>query len=231
MELPAYHIPSAKTVLMHTWERLWGFIKKAGTILFLACVVMWVLSTFGMENGSFGVVEDTANSLMAMVGGLIAPIFAPLGFGSWQPVAASISGFSAKEAIVTTMGVLANVDEELVEDTIAVAAGVKTWFPSTAAAFYFLLFNMLDSPCLAAIATMAQQMQSRKWFWFAIIFQNVFAYAVSLCVYQFGTVLAGGPVGVGTIAALAVLIFMLYMLFRPDPYKHTKKAARRSVAA
>ena len=231
MELPAYHIPSAKTVLMHTWERLWGFIKKAGTILFLACVVMWVLSTFGMENGSFGVVEDTANSLMAMAGGLIAPIFAPLGFGSWQPVAASISGFSAKEAIVTTMGVLANVDEELVEDTIAVAAGVKTWFPSTAAAFSFLLFNMLDSPCLAAIATMAQQMQSRKWFWFAIVFQNVFAYAVSLCVYQFGTVLAGGPVGVGTIAALAVLIFMLYMLFRPDPYKHTKKAARRSVAA
>ena len=99
-------------------------MKKAGTILLLACVVMWVLSTFGMENGSFGVVEDTANSLMAMVGGLIAPIFAPLGFGSWQPVAASISGFSAKEAIVTTMGVLANVDEELVEDTIAVAAGV-----------------------------------------------------------------------------------------------------------
>src|SRR5699024_673029 len=106
-----------------------------------------------------------------------------------------------------------------------------TGFPSTAAAFSFLLFNMLDSPCLAAIATMAQQMQSRKWFWFAIIFQNVFAYAVSLCVYQVGTVLAGCPVGVGTIAALAVLIFMLYMLFRPDPYKHTKKAARRSVAA
>ena len=231
MELPAYHIPSAKTVLMHTCERLWGFIKKAGTILFLACVVMWVLSTFGMENGSFGVVEDTANSLMAMVGGLIAPIFAPLGCGSWEPVAASVWGFCAKEAIVTTMGVLANVDEDLVEDTIAVAAGIKTWFPSTAAAFSFLLFNMLDSPCLAAIATMAQQMQSRKWFWFAIIFQNVFAYAVSLCVYQFGTVLAGGPVGVGTIVALAVLIFMLYMLFRPDPYKHTKKAARRSVAA
>ncbi len=231
MELPAYHIPSPRTVLMHTWERLWGFIKKAGTILFLACVVMWVLSTFGVEEGSFGIVEDTANSLMAIIGSFIAPLFAPLGFGSWQPVAASISGFSAKEAIVTTMGVLANVDEELVEDTVAVGAAIKTWFPSTAAAFSFLLFNMLDSPCLAAIATMAQQMQSRKWFWFAIVFQNVFAYAVSLCVYQFGTVMAGGPVGIGTIAALIVLIFMLYMLFRPDPYKHTKKATRRSVAA
>lgn len=229
MELPAYHIPSAKTVLMHTWERLWGFIKKAGTILFLACVVMWVLSTFGMENGSFGVVEDTANSLMAMVGGLIAPIFAPLGFGSWQPVAASISGFSAKEAIVTTMGVLANVDEELVEDTIAVAAGIKTWFPSTAAAFSFLLFNMLDSPCLAAIATMAQQMQSRKWFWFAILFQNVFAYLVCLCIYQIGMFAMGGGITVGTIAAVIVLLVMLYMLFRPDPYKDQKVYSRRSI--
>ena len=221
MELPAYHIPSAKTVLMHTWERLWGFIKKAGTILFLACVVMWVLSTFGMENGSFGVVEDTANSLMAMVGGLIAPIFAPLGFGSWQPVAASISGFLLIFCNSMTLLLIASV----------LYLGGPGMNDIPALAFSFLLFNMLDSPCLAAIATMAQQMQSRKWFWFAIIFQNVFAYAVSLCVYQFGTVLAGGPVGVGTIAALAVLIFMLYMLFRPDPYKHTKKAARRSVAA
>ena len=231
MELPAYHIPSAKTVLMHTWERLWGFIKKAGTILFLACVVMWVLSTFGMENGSFGVVEDTANSLMAMVGGLIAPIFAPLGFGSWQPVAASISGFSAKEAIVTTMGVLANVDEELVEDTIAVAAGVKTWFPSTAAAFSFLLFNMLDSPCLAAIATMAQQMQSRKWFWFAILFQNVFAYVVCLCVYQIGSFAMGAPFGIGTVVGIVFALALVFLLVRPDPYKNSKVYSKRSVQA
>ena len=231
MELPAYHIPSAKTVLMHTWERLLGFIKKAGTILFLACVVMWVLSTFGMENGSFGVVEDTANSLMAMVGGLIAPIFAPLGFGSWQPVAASISGFSAKEAIVTTMGVLANVDEELVEDTIAVAAGIKTWFPSTAAAFSFLLFNMLDSPCLAAIATMAQQMQSRKWFWFAILFQNVFAYVVCLCVYQIGSFAMGAPFGIGTVVGIVFALALVFLLVRPDPYKNSKVYSKRSVQA
>ncbi|MCI8454038.1 MAG: ferrous iron transport protein B [Lachnospiraceae bacterium] len=231
MELPAYHIPSARTVFMHTWERLWGFIKKAGTILFLACVVMWILSTFGFEDGSFGMVEDTSNCLMAILGGALAWIFAPLGFGSWQPVAASISGLTAKEAIVTTMGVLANVNEELVEEAEVVAAAVKTWFPSAVAAFSFLTFNLLNSPCLAAIAAMAQQMQSRKWFWFAVVFQNAFAYAVSFCIYQLGTALTGGPVGIGTAAAGIVLASMLYMLVRPNPYKNQKKTALRSVTA
>ena len=174
MELPQYHIPQAKTVLLHVWERLKGFIIKAGTILFLACVVMWFLGGFGFVDGSFGMVEDSADSLMAMIGGVIAPLFAPLGFGEWQPVAASISGFTAKEAIVSTMGVLANVSGDT-EDAVNVAAGVASWFPSSIAAFTFLMFNLLDSPCLAAIATMAQQMQSRKWFWFAILFQNIFA--------------------------------------------------------
>lgn len=231
MELPAYHIPSAKSVLLHVWERLKGFIIKAGTILFLACVIMWVLSTFGFGAEGFGIVEDPSESLMAMMGSFLAPIFAPLGFGTWQPVAASISGFTAKEAIVTTMGVLANVDEEMVEEASVVAGAVKTWFPSAVAAFSFLIFNLLDSPCLAAIATMAQQMQSRKWFWFAIVFQNVFAYAVSLCIYQIGTFALGGAFGVWTVIAFAILIFLLYMLFRPDPYKNTKIVARRSVAA
>ena len=167
MELPAYHIPSAKTVLMHTWERLWGFIKKAGTILFLACVIMWILSTFGFENGAFGMVEDTENCFMAILGSALAWIFAPLGWGKWQCVAAAISGFSAKEGIVSTMGVLANVSEDLSEETDVVAAAIRDWFPTMAAAFSFLVFNLLNSPCLAAISTMAQQMQSRKWFWFA----------------------------------------------------------------
>ena len=229
MELPAYHIPSAKTVLLHVWERLWGFIKKAGTILFLACVIMWVLSTFGVGADGFGMVEDSADSLMAMIGGVIAPVFAPLGFGLWQPVAASISGFSAKEAIVTTMGVLADPNIADAEDAVLVAAAVRSWFPSAVAAFSFLLFNMLDSPCLAAIATMAQQMQSRKWFWFAIAFQNVFAYLVCLCVYQIGTLLTTGVFGIGTAVAFIVLIGMLYLLFRPDPYKNVKVAVKRSV--
>ena len=230
MELPAYHIPSAKTVLMHTWERLWGFIKKAGTILFLACVIMWILSTFGFENGSFGMVEDTENCLMAILGSALAWIFTPLGWGKWQCVAAAISGFSAKEGIVSTMGVLANVSEDLSEETDVVAAAIRDWFPTMAAAFSFLVFNLLNSPCLAAISTMAQQMQSRKWFWFAIIFQNVFAYCVALMFYQFGLLMEGGSFGIGT-AAVVVLLGFLYMLFRPDPYKNQKKASRRSVAA
>ena len=231
MELPQYHIPSAKTVLMHVWERLKGFIIKAGTILFLACVVMWFLGGFGFTNGGFGLVDDSADSLLAAIGGFIAPIFAPLGFGEWQPVAASLSGFTAKEAIVSTMGVLANVAESKSEDTVTVAQAIQSWFPSAVAAFSFLLFNLLDSPCLAAIATMAQQMQSKKWFWFAILFQNVFSYLVTLCVYQIGTLVTGGGFGVGTAVAFVVVAVMLFLLFRPDPYKDQKVYSKRSVNA
>ncbi len=230
MELPQYHFPQAKTVLLHVWERLKGFIIKAGTILFLACVVMWFLGGFGFVDGSFGMVEDSADSLMAMIGGVIAPLFAPLGFGEWQPVAASISGFTAKEAIVSTMGVLANVSGDT-EDAVNVAAGVASWFPSSIAAFTFLMFNLRDSPCLAAIATMAQQMQSRKWFWFAILFQNIFAYIVCLCVYQIGSFVTGGAFGVGTAIGFLFLIAILFMLFRPDPYKNQKVYSKRSVNA
>ena len=231
MELPEYHIPSAKTVLLHVWERLKGFLIKAGTILVVACIVIWFLSTFGFEGGSFGMVEDTANSLIAAIGDFIAPIFAPLGFGNWQSVASSLTGFSAKEAIVSTMGVLANVAESQSEDTVTVAQAIQNWFPSAVAAFSFLLFNLLDSPCLAAIATMAQQMQSKKWFWFAILFQNVFAYLVTLCVYQIGTLVTGGGFGVGTAVAFVVVAVMLFLLFRPDPYKDQKVYSKRSVNA
>ena len=230
MELPQYHIPQVKTVLLHVWERLKGFIIKAGTILFLACVVMWFLSGFGFTDGGFGMVEDSADSLMAAIGGVIAPIFAPLGFGEWQPVAASISGFTAKEAIVSTMGVLANVAGDT-EDAVNVAAGVASWFPTGIAAFSFLMFNLLDSPCLAAIATMAKEMNSRKWFWFAILFQNIFAYVVCLCFYQIGSFVTGGAFGFGTVVGFVVLIVMLFLLFRPDPYKDQKVYSKRSVQA
>ncbi len=230
MELPQYHIPQIKTVLLHVWERLKGFIIKAGTILFIACVIMWFLGGFGVENGSFGLVEDASNSFLAMIGGFIAPLFAPLGFGQWQPVAASLSGFTAKEAIVTTMGVLANVTGDG-EDPVTVAQAVQAWFPSALAAFSFLVFNLLDSPCLAAIATMAQQLQSKKWFWFAILFQNIFAYIVCLCIYQIGTFVTGGAFGIGTVFGFAFAGILLYLLFRPDPYKDRKGYARSSVQA
>ncbi len=174
-------------------------------------------------------VEDSGDSLLAIIGGAIAPLFAPLGFGEWQPVAASLSGFTAKEAIVSTMGVLANVSEELAEEAVVVAPAIAAWFPTSIAAFSFLLFNLLDSPCLAAIATMAQQMQSRKWFWFAILFQNLFAYVV--CLNDLPDRFADDrrclrhlerhrhcAAGDGA-----------YLLFRPDPYKNQKVYARRAV--
>ena len=228
MELPQYHIPQVKTVLLHVWERLKGFIIKAGTILFLACVVMWFLGGFGFTDGGFGMVEDSADSLMAAIGGVIAPIFAPLGFGEWQPVAASISGFTAKEAIVSTMGVLANVAGDT-EDAVNVAAGVASWFPTGIAAFSFLMFNLLDSPCLAAIATMAKEMNDRKWFWFAIGYQCLLAYLVSLCIFQFGTLFTGGGFGIGTVAAIVILIGFLYMLFRP--YKESTSLKANTVSS
>ena len=232
MELPQYHIPSAKTVLLHVWERLKGFIIKAGTILFLATVIMWVLSSIGTTGSGIGFVEDSNDSIMAILGGILAPIFAPLGFGKWQPVAASISGFSAKESIVSTMGVLANVAGDDAEDTMIVGAAIKAWFPTAVAAFSFLLFNLLDSPCLAAISTMAHEMQSRKWFWFAILFQNIFAYVVTLCVYQIGLVVTGaGSFGIGTIVALILAAILLFLLFRPDPYKNQNDVTKRSVQA
>ena len=232
MELPQYHIPQAKTVLLHVWERLKGFIIKAGTILFLACVIMWILSSIGNTGSGIGFVEDSNDSIMAILGGILAPIFAPLGFGKWQPVAASISGFSAKESIVSTMGVLANVAGDDAEDTMIVGAAIKAWFPTAVAAFSFLLFNLLDSPCLAAISTMAHEMQSRKWFWFAILFQNIFAYVVTLCVYQIGLVVTGaGSFGIGTIVALILAVILLFLLFRPDPYKNQNDVTKRSVQA
>ena len=225
MELPQYHLPQLKTVLMHTWERLRGFIVKAGTILFVACLVIWFLSSYGfaspkdevVENGEvveesveggFGLV-DADESLLADVGNVIRYVFKPLGFGEkvggWQSAAASLSGFSAKEAIVSTMGVLANVDEENVEDDAVVAEAISGWFATALAAFAFLMFNLLDSPCLAAIATMANELKSRKWFWFAILFQNVFAYVLTLIVYQLGMLFAHGHFGIGTVFAFISL--------------------------
>lgn len=218
IELPQYHIPSAKTVLLHVWERVWSFLKKAGTILFLCCMVMWFLATFGVENGAFAMVEDMEASFLAVIGTFLAPIFAPLGFGSWQAVASSLSGFVAKEGIVSTMGVLANM-AEATETDMALWQYVMTDFfhGSVIAGFSFLTFNLLDSPCLAAISTMAKEMGNKGWTAFAVIFQNVFAYAVCLIIYQLGTFAVGGRFGAGTAAALILLAGLLYLLFRPAP--------------
>lgn len=279
MELPQYHMPQLKTVLMHAWERTKGFLIKAGTILFLACLAMWFLSTYGFEtpapeaeetateqvaeapaaeevayetglaadseNLQFGIVENSANSILARIGDKLRYIFIPLGFGGeqggWQAAAASLSGFSAKEAIVGTMAVLAGGNEAAVEEASGAeddldadnpfSKALMTWFPSALAAFCFLIFNLLNSPCLAAIATMARELNDRKWFWFAVIFQNVWAWVITFIVYQIGSVILGAGFGVGTVIAILFLAGILFQLFRPDPYKGNTFGAVRSVDA
>lgn len=226
IELPQYHVPSVKTVLLHVWERVWSFLKKAGTILFLCCMVMWFLATFGVENGAFGMVEDMEASFLAIIGTFLAPIFAPLGFGSWQAVASSLSGFVAKEGIVSTMGVLANMAEATESDAALWQYVMTDFFHGSAlAGFTFLTFNLLDSPCLAAISTMAKEMGNKSWTAFAVIFQNVFAYAVCLMIYQLGSFAMGGGFGIGTASAVIVLAVTLYLLFRPAPKADKKTGA------
>ena len=218
MELPNYHLPSIKGVLIHVWERVWAFVKKAGTILFLCVVVMWALSSYGFDNGSFGAV-DADKSLMASIGGTLAFIFKPLGFGTWQAVASSISGFVAKEGIVSTMGVLSGLGE-IENYSASMRTAFDAFFPSTIAAISFLLFNLFDSPCLAAISTVAKEMNSKNHFWYTIIFQNLSAYLFAFVVYQLvGLAIGQVAFGVWTVIAAAIAIFVLYLLFRPDPNK------------
>lgn len=222
MELPQYHVPSLKGVLLHVWERVWAFLKKAGTILFVCCAVMWFLGSFGIQDGVFGLV-DTDYCFLATIGGAIAWIFAPLGFGTWQAVASSLSGFVAKEGIVSTMGVLSGLGE-IEEYAPDMHAQFAAFFPTSLSAISFLLFNLFDSPCLAAISTTAKEMGSRKFFWFAIVFQNVMAYAISLMVYQLvGLALGEVQFGAATVAAAIVLVLILYFLFRPDPAKQLQR--------
>lgn len=227
MELPAYHVPGIKGVLLHVWERVWSFIKKAGTILFLCCAVMWFLGSFGFEDGTFGMVDEES-SLLAAIGGLIAPIFAPLGFGNWRAVAASLSGFVAKEGIVSTIGVVLGLGEPSETDP-GLWVAVMAMFPTGMAAFSFLLFNMLDSPCLAALSTVAKEMNSKKWTWFTIGFQTLFAYTITFMVYQLGSWIAYGVFGPATIIALLVLAVYVYLLFRPTPEKRAFKASRKAM--
>ena len=231
MELPAYHIPSAKGVLLHVWERVWAFLKKAGTILFLCCAVMWFLASFGIADGVFGLVE-TEDSFLAVIGGVLAPIFAPLGFGTWQAVASSLSGFVAKEGIVSTMGVLAGLGE--VEEYLTdMHAAFAQFFPTSIAAVSFMVFNCFDSPCLAAISTMAREIGGGKKLVYALLYQNIQAWLVALMVYQLGGLITGEVAfNAFTVVAVIVLVGYLYALFRPDQnakHAQAEREAGRSV--
>lgn len=230
MELPAYHIPRISGVLRQVWFRLKSFLRKAGTIIFLMCVTMWFLAQFGFEGGSFGMVEDASESLIAVMGQKIAWIFTPLGFGNWQSVASSIAGFTAKEGVVSTMGILANVGAiDAYEPTMHGA--FQAFFPTSLVAVSFLFFNLFNSPCLAAVSALHSEVGDRGLFWKIILFQNVYSYAVALIVYQLGGLVLGKvPFSPLTILALGVLAILLFLLFRPDPSKKRAEAGRAGAA-
>ena len=226
MELPAYHWPTVSNVLRSMWERGWSFIKKAGTIILLSAIVLWFLQGFGVENGSFGMVEDLNNSILAVIGNAIAWIFIPLGWGNWQSAVATVTGLIAKENVVNTFGVLFGGFDEVAENGWQVWENMRAAFtPLTA--YSFLVFNLLCAPCFAAIGAIKREMNSAKWTWFAIGYQCVFAYACALMVYQFGLLFTGGVNVIGLIAACIILAFILYMLFRPYRESNTLKAKVR----
>ena len=211
MELPAYHMPKVSAVLRSMWERGWSFIKKAGTIILLSTIVVWFTTYFGWVDGVFRMLaEDEIDaSILANIGNAIARIFKPQGFGNWQAAVASVTGLVAKENIVGTMSILYGGTGEPVYQVLA-----NTF--TQASGLAFLLFNLLCAPCFAAMGAIKREMNSRKWFWFAIGYQCGIAYLVSLVVYQLGTWISDGIFGVGTVIAILVLVWFFYMLFRPN---------------
>lgn len=222
MELPAYHWPTVGNVLRSMWERGWSFIKKAGTVILLATILVWFTSSFGWVNGSFGMVE-MESSILAAIGNAIAWIFAPLGWGTWQAAVASITGLIAKENVVGTFGVLFGGFEEVAENGWQVWANVRAAF-TPLSAYSFLIFNLLCAPCFAAIGAIRREMNSAKWTWFAIGYQCGFAYAVSLVVYQLGLLFTGSGNIIGSIAAFALVALFLFLLLRPYKESNILKA-------
>lgn len=220
MELPAYHLPTVGNVLRSMWERGWSFIKKAGTVILLSAIVLWFLQSFGWENG-FGMVEDLDNSVLAKIGKGFAWIFAPLGWGKWEAAVATVTGLIAKENVVATFGQLFHfAGEELSENGDEIWSEVSTYFTALSA-YSFLVFNLLCAPCFAAMGAIKREMNSAKWTLFAIGYQCVFAYAVSLIIYQVGSIFTGNLNIAGLIVALILIAFIIYMLVRP--YKESNK--------
>ncbi len=229
MELPAYHLPTVGNVLRSMWERGWSFIKKAGTIILLSTIFVWFMLNFGWTDSGFGMLHFDelegaaleamqANCVLAKIGNAIAWIFTPLGWGNWKSAVAAITGLVAKENVVGTFGILygfAEVAENGDEIWGSLASSI-----SGIAAYSFLVFNLLCAPCFAAMGAIKREMNSAKWFWFAIGYQTIFAYLVSLCIYQIGSLISAGSFGVGTVVAFLLVIAFIYLLFRP--YKESK---------
>jgi ferrous iron transport protein B len=229
MELPAYHLPTITNVLRSMWERAWSFIKKAGTVILISAVLVWFLSSFGFTGGKFGMVENLNDGLLAVIGGAIAWIFAPLGFGTWDATVATITGLVAKENVVGTMGVLYGY-AEVAED------GTEIWNTFAAnftviSAYAFLAFNLLCAPCFAAIGAIKREMNNARWTWFALGYQTVYAYLIALIIYQLGTLFSGGGFGVGTAFGFAALALIIYLLVRkPARIINPIEKSRRTAA-
>ncbi len=213
MELPSYHVPSCINVLRGTWERGWSFIKRAGTVILISSILLWFLQGFGFTDGSFGMVEDNNTSLLASVGRIFAPIFAPLGWGDWKATVATVTGLIAKENVVATFGVLYGFSE-VAEDGSEIWGLLGTDFTAISA-YSFMIFNLLCAPCFAAMGAIKREMNNAKWTGFAIGYMCVFAYCISLIVYQIGGLVTGElSFGIGTIAAIILIAVLIYMMFR-----------------
>lgn len=220
MELPAYHMPTVSNVLRSMWERGWSFIKKAGTIILLSTIFVWFTTYFGWIDGQFRMLTDMEldHSILAAIGNGVSWIFAPLGWGNWKSAVAAITGLVAKENVVGTFGILFGF-AEVAEDGAEIW-GTLAGSMTTAAAYSFLVFNLLCAPCFAAMGAIKREMNNAKWFWFAIGYQTALAYVVSLCVYQIGTLITTGAFGIGTVVAFVLVIGFIYLLVRP--YKESK---------
>jgi len=227
MELPPYHLPTVTNVLRSMWERGWSFIKKAGTVILLSTIIVWFGSNFGIVDGRFGMVEDLSDGFLSIIGGILAPIFTPLGWGNWQAAVASLTGLIAKENVVGTLGILYGF-AEVSEDGAELWGTLSTSF-TTLSAYSFLIFNLLCAPCFAAIGAIRREMNNPKWTLFAIGYQTFFAYAISLCIYQFGNLINHGTFTLGSAAAVLVLVVFLYMLLRPGSEKRSKIKVLKTV--
>ena len=218
MELPAYHVPAWSNVFRATWERGWSFIKRAGSVILAATVVLWFLQGFGFENGVFGMVEDQDNSVLAAIATKVAWIFAPLGFGNWRATVASVSGLIAKENVVGTFGVLYHFGGELSENGDEIWAAVAQDYTALSA-YAFMIFNLLCAPCFAAMGAIKREMNNGKWTAIAIGYMCALAYCAALVVYQLGGIITG-EVGFNffTIVAAVVLVGFIYLLVRPNKY-------------
>jgi len=229
MELPAYHLPTVGNVLRSMWERGWSFIRKAGTIILLSTIIVWLGSNFGIVDGRFGMVEDLSDGFLSVIGGFLAPIFAPLGWGKWEAAVASLTGLIAKENVVGTLGILYGF-AEVSEDGAEIWGTFSSSF-TTLSAYSFLIFNLLCAPCFAAIGAIRREMNNAKWTLFAIGYQTLFAYAVSLCIYQFGSLFGYGRFSSGSAAAIVILVIFLYMLLRPGAEKRNRFSVLNSAGA